>query len=135
VLSEYSCLCGNMPLCNHQPAVTLTPIQFYSWRRDVAAGCQPNPAHYAIAALQRRLECQGRRFTLITQNVDRLAQAAGSTDVIELHGRHVGEPLVRCGALCGKAGTKAASARNKPAPACTTPLQHMGCVSSWKARP
>lgn len=53
----------------------------------MAAGCQPNPAHYAIAALQRRLESEGRRFTLITQNVDRLAQAAGSTDVLELHGR------------------------------------------------
>lgn len=61
--------------------------EFYSWRRDVAAACKPNRAHYAVAALERRLRQQGRRLTLITQNVDRFHQQAGSEGVIELHGR------------------------------------------------
>jgi NAD-dependent SIR2 family protein deacetylase len=57
------------------------------WRRLCAA--PPNDAHRALACLQQqqRVEC------LVTQNVDRLHQAAGSVDVIELHGRI---DLVRC---------------------------------------
>jgi len=51
------------------------------WRQLRAA--QPNDAHRALAQLQqqRRLQC------LVTQNVDRLHQLAGSEDVIDLHGR------------------------------------------------
>ncbi|MFT3800859.1 MAG: NAD-dependent protein deacetylase [Burkholderiaceae bacterium] len=44
---------------------------------------QPNAAHRALAALER----DGRIEGLITQNVDRLHQRAGSTRVIDLHGR------------------------------------------------
>lgn len=44
---------------------------------------QPNAAHRALAALQ----AQGRVTRLVTQNVDGLHQAAGSPDVIDLHGR------------------------------------------------
>ncbi|PRA21304.1 NAD-dependent protein deacetylase [Pseudomonas poae] len=43
---------------------------------------QPNQAHLALAALQRRQRISG----LITQNVDTLHDQAGSHDVIELHG-------------------------------------------------
>ncbi|WP_419794883.1 NAD-dependent protein deacetylase [Pseudomonas palleroniana] len=43
---------------------------------------QPNKAHLALAALQRREQISG----LITQNVDTLHDQAGSHDVIELHG-------------------------------------------------
>jgi NAD-dependent SIR2 family protein deacetylase len=51
------------------------------WRRLRVA--QPNDAHRALACLQQqhRVQC------LVTQNVDRLHQAAGSTDAIDLHGR------------------------------------------------
>lgn len=45
-------------------------------------GARPNRAHEAIAAL----EATGRRVTVLTQNVDGLHRAAGSTDVIEIHG-------------------------------------------------
>jgi len=55
---------------------------WYVWRRGIVAEVQPNPGHYAIADLQRRLP----RVTLITQNVDGLHQRAGSTNVIEFHG-------------------------------------------------
>ena len=44
---------------------------------------QPNPAHRALAILEQR----GHVEQLITQNVDRLHQRAGSSRVIDLHGR------------------------------------------------
>jgi len=57
------------------------------WRRFGRA--RPNDAHRALA----QLEAQGRCELLLTQNVDRLHQAAGSREVIDLHGRL---DLVRC---------------------------------------
>jgi NAD-dependent SIR2 family protein deacetylase len=57
------------------------------WRRVRRA--RPNDAHRALA----RLEAMGRCELLLTQNVDRLHQAAGSARVIDLHGRL---DLVRC---------------------------------------
>lgn len=50
------------------------------WRRF--ANKLPNPAHHALAALGRA----GKLSGLVTQNVDRLHQAAGSDGVVELHG-------------------------------------------------
>jgi NAD-dependent SIR2 family protein deacetylase len=57
------------------------------WRRMHAA--RPNDAHHALAALER----DGRVERLVTQNVDGLHQAAGSRDVVDLHGRI---DIVRC---------------------------------------
>src|ERR1700752_3925992 len=51
------------------------------WRRFRQA--QPNDAHRALA----RLEAMGKSELLLTQNVDRLHQAAGSARGIDLHGR------------------------------------------------
>lgn len=62
-----------------------SPVEFYQFYRHRLArlwGAQPNPAHYALAALQKA----GLIRTLITQNVDGLHQAAGSPAVIEVHG-------------------------------------------------
>jgi NAD-dependent deacetylase len=56
--------------------------EFYNWRRELLASVKPNPAHFALAAMER----QKPHFTLITQNIDRLHQTAGSRNVIELHG-------------------------------------------------
>ncbi len=44
---------------------------------------KPNRSHHALA----RLEAMGKCELLLTQNVDRLHQAAGSQRVIDLHGR------------------------------------------------
>lgn len=55
--------------------------RFYHTRLAHLAGAHPNPAHYALAAL----EAYGLG-AIITQNVDGLHQAAGSRRVIELHG-------------------------------------------------
>jgi NAD-dependent SIR2 family protein deacetylase len=51
------------------------------WRR--IRGARPNDAHRALA----RLEAVAKSEVLLTQNVDRLHQYAGSNAVIDLHGR------------------------------------------------
>jgi NAD-dependent deacetylase len=60
--------------------------RWYDERRCKVAQCRPNSGHLALARLQEITASKAKSFTLITQNVDRLHQAAGSTDVIELHG-------------------------------------------------
>lgn len=60
--------------------------RWYDERRRRCAECAPNPGHLALARLQDELEAAGKRFTLITQNVDRLHQQAGSRNLLELHG-------------------------------------------------
>jgi NAD-dependent deacetylase len=55
----------------------------WSMRREFwAADPRPNAAHDALVTLQR----QGRLLGVITQNIDGLHQAAGTTGVVELHG-------------------------------------------------
>ena len=51
-----------------------------------------------MAELERRSRAVERRFRLITQNVDRLQQQAGSSDVVELHGSLWDWRCTRCGA-------------------------------------
>ncbi|HEU4578814.1 MAG TPA: NAD-dependent protein deacetylase [Polyangiaceae bacterium] len=55
---------------------------------------QPNPAHHALAALERL----DRVRLLVTQNVDRLHQKAGSRNVIDLHGQLAWVVCLGCGA-------------------------------------
>ncbi|WP_051427349.1 NAD-dependent protein deacetylase [Arthrobacter sp. H20] len=52
----------------------------------------PNPGHRALAALEAR----GMLSGLITQNVDRLHSAAGSVDVIDLHGTYDRVVCLQC---------------------------------------
>lgn len=55
---------------------------WYAWRRELVAKVKPNPAHDALADIERRIaDC-----LLITQNVDGLHRRAGSRRVVELHG-------------------------------------------------
>jgi NAD-dependent deacetylase len=56
--------------------------EWYNWRRSVLADVRPNPGHYALAELEKRIA----NFTLITQNVDGLHELAGSRNVLRLHG-------------------------------------------------
>ena len=56
--------------------------EWFDYRRDFMDSIQPNPAHYELARWQERFS----QFTLVTQNIDRLHQKAGSREVIELHG-------------------------------------------------
>lgn len=83
---------------------------WYAWRRSLIAQAQPNPAHLALAQMER----QGPDVTLITQNIDGLHQVAGSQQVIELHGNiH----YVRCAAQ-GHRFPAAAFPSETTAPAC-----------------
>jgi NAD-dependent deacetylase len=56
--------------------------EWYDWRRGLIAACRPNRAHDVLAAWSRRFP----RFTLVTQNVDGLHEAAGTKDVVRMHG-------------------------------------------------
>ncbi len=49
---------------------------------DLLFSCGPNPAHNALADLEKRFGLRG----IITQNVDNLHQRAGSMEVVEFHG-------------------------------------------------
>jgi NAD-dependent deacetylase len=69
--------------------------EFYNLRRRDAAACLPNPAHIALAAL----EAQWRgKFLLVTQNVDGLHEAAGSTKLLHMHGQLSMVLCTECGA-------------------------------------
>jgi NAD-dependent deacetylase len=58
--------------------------RFYNSRRAALLEVRPNPGHFALKALEERLGPE--RLTLITQNIDGLHRAAGSRNVLELHG-------------------------------------------------
>ena len=67
--------------------------EWYQYRREIIHKIKPNPGHYAIAQMSGYFES----FDLITQNVDGLHRAAGSADVIELHGNIMRNKCVDCG--------------------------------------
>jgi NAD-dependent deacetylase len=92
--------------------------EWYDWRRRLIAQCQPNPAHSAIAALDRQVE----DLLLITQNVDGLHRRAGSVRMVELHG---GLWRVRC-------LTDGTTAENLDVPLATIPPR---CVCGGMLRP
>ena len=56
--------------------------EWFNYRRGLLEKLKPNAAHIALAQWQDRFP----EFTLVTQNIDNLHQAAGSRDVVELHG-------------------------------------------------
>lgn len=78
--------------------------KWYDWRRLGCLAAEPNPGHTALAEIEQSMTSAplppsplsgggfltrssgARRFTLLTQNVDRLHQKAGSRNVVELHG-------------------------------------------------
>ena len=56
--------------------------EWYGWRRETIANCQPNAAHDVLAAWTRRQPA----WRVVTQNVDDLHVRAGTLDLIRLHG-------------------------------------------------
>ena len=71
------------------------PAEFYRFYREklVIHGAQPNPAHLWLA----RMEREGKLKAVLTQNIDGLHQAAGSKEVLELHGSTLRCYCARCG--------------------------------------
>jgi NAD-dependent SIR2 family protein deacetylase len=61
---------------------------------------EPNPGHLALAAMERA----GTVLGVITQNVDRLHERAGSGRVVDLHGNYNCIRCLSCGWECTRAG-------------------------------
>jgi NAD-dependent deacetylase len=55
--------------------------EWYEERRQNILAAKPNPGHLAISGLEKY-----KQVSVLTQNIDRLHQRAGSTQVFELHG-------------------------------------------------
>ncbi len=66
--------------------------RFHRPRIDMLGAVRPNPAHLAVAELQRR----GIVKAIITQNIDRLHSRAGAEDVVEVHGSLDRGYCIRC---------------------------------------
>jgi NAD-dependent deacetylase len=67
---------------------------FYNQRRRALKGVKPNAAHLALARLER--EHKGC-VTIVTQNIDPLHEAAGSENLIHMHGELLKALCARCG--------------------------------------
>ena len=70
-------VCTPEALAHNRPLV----VEFYNKRRKELLSTKPNPAHYAIAELEKYFDVQ-----VVTQNVDDLHERAGSTHITHLHG-------------------------------------------------
>ncbi len=70
------------------------PEEYYRFHREklVIDGVKPNRAHIRLA----ELEAEGKLRAVVTQNIDGLHQAAGSKNVLELHGSILRAYCSRC---------------------------------------
>jgi NAD-dependent deacetylase len=77
---------------NYNPEDLATPEGFrrdpplvwkwYGERREMIGQARPHPGHYAVAELESMYD----DFLLLTQNIDNLHRAAGSQNIVEVHG-------------------------------------------------
>jgi NAD-dependent deacetylase len=88
---------------------------WYAFRRARMGECLPHAGHSALVELQGLVPS----FTLVTQNIDGLHQAAGSTGVVELHGSIRRNKCIDCG-VPGEAGVEqGAVGEDEDPPRCT----------------
>ncbi len=75
------------------------PDKFYEYYREnlIYPDAEPNPAHYALAELEK----MGKLSAVITQNIDGLHQRAGSKNVFEIHGTTYKNYCTECGKKYG----------------------------------
>ena len=76
------------PPIQHRDYIERLAVRQRYWARSLVGwgtmrNAQPNSAHQSVFALERA----GLVELIVTQNVDRLHQKAGSTAVVDLHGR------------------------------------------------
>ena len=71
------------------------PEKFFKFYREklLISGIEPNAAHKKLA----EWEAQGKLRAIVTQNIDGLHQAAGSKEVLELHGSTLRNYCEKCG--------------------------------------
>jgi NAD-dependent deacetylase len=91
-------------------------LGFYDMRRAALAQVGPNPAHMALARLERDFAGD---LLLVTQNVDDLHERGGSARVLHMHGELKS-------ALCTACGTRsrweAPMIDRPPCPVCRAPM-------------
>ncbi|MBC2666921.1 NAD-dependent deacylase [Novosphingobium flavum] len=68
-------------------------LRFYDMRRAAIQTKLPNPAHDALARLDR--EWRGK-LLIVTQNVDDLHERAGAARVLHMHGEHLNAWCTYC---------------------------------------
>ncbi|MBO9512284.1 NAD-dependent deacylase [Erythrobacter sp. A6_0] len=68
-------------------------LRFYDMRREAIQTKQPNPAHQALAKLDR--EWSGE-LLIVTQNVDDLHERAGANRILHMHGTHLNAWCTAC---------------------------------------
>lgn len=89
-------------------------LDFYNMRRRAHADVVPNAAHLALARLEREFPGE---VVIVTQNVDELHEAAGSRNLIHMHGE-VFSTL--CGACEHRHADREPLTVDRPCPACGT---------------
>jgi NAD-dependent deacetylase len=91
---------------------------WFDYRRGVLKTLQPNPAHATLARWQDEFDS----FTLTTQNVDGLHRAAGSREVLELHGNVW---TARCTNCAARADVRTLNTAERPpaCPDCGSPMR------------
>jgi NAD-dependent deacetylase len=95
---------------------------FYGERFQTLEHKRPNAAHAALAELERR----GLLDAVITQNIDRLHAAAGSRELIEVHGTIAHSSCLDCGTRFGLGEVRERQARDRakvPRCDCGQPLK------------
>ncbi len=80
-------------------------LNFYNQRRAalLSPQIQPNPAHEALAELEREMRSNGQSFLLVTQNIDDLHERGGSVNLRHMHGELL---KIRCQACESIESTK-----------------------------
>jgi NAD-dependent deacetylase len=83
-------------------------LDFYNMRRKQSGNAQPNAAHYALAKLESEHAARNAgHVVVVTQNVDILHEAAGTSNLIHMHGQHDQ-------ALCNHCRTRHPWGHNQP---------------------
>ncbi|WP_133366832.1 NAD-dependent deacylase [Qipengyuania sediminis] len=91
-------------------------LRFYDMRRAAIQEKAPNPAHEALARLDREWpEKPGHDLLIVTQNVDDLHERAGAGRVLHMHGEHL---KAWCTACSVRSPWRAPLIDRPPCPAC-----------------
>ena len=90
-------------------------LGFYDKRREALSGVKPNPAHAALARLEREFSGE---LLLVTQNVDDLHERGGSSQVLHMHGELKSALCTSCGV---RSAWDAPMLDQPPCPVCQAP--------------
>lgn len=94
-------------------------LRFYDMRRAAIQTKQPNPAHVALAKLDREWPKRtGGEVLIVTQNVDDLHERGGALNVLHMHGEHLNAWCTTCDA---RHRWTAPLIDRPPCPSCATP--------------